>query len=80
MAEVTKNSMENTENESKYANQSDKGGDGNTLSDNQKEKDKRDSKSSGSMPVIGEHYLVRRPDGTWRKSTDAIGFLEFHFV
>lgn len=80
MAEVAKNSMENTENESKYANQSDKGGDGNTLSDNQKEKDKKDSKSSGSMPVIGEHYLVRRPDGTWRKSIDAIGFLEFHFV
>lgn len=39
MAEVAKNSMENTENESKYANQSDKGGDGNTLSDNQKEKE-----------------------------------------
>ena len=67
MAGVAKNSVENTENDSKYANQSDKGGDNNALTDNQKEKEKKDSKFLSSSPVIGEHYLVKRPDGTWRK-------------
>ncbi|XP_078319553.1 histone acetyltransferase KAT8-like [Crassostrea virginica] len=65
MAEVAKNSVENTENDSKYANQSDKGGDNNALTDNQKEKEKKDSKYLSSSLVIGEHYLVKRPDGTW---------------
>jgi hypothetical protein len=66
MAEVAKNSMENTENESKYANQEVNGTD-NVTTDVQKDKDKKDSKTSGPLPVIGEHYLVRRSDGTWRE-------------